>query len=171
MIVLGLGTNLGDRENNLRLALRLLTQNYEIEITHISSIYETAPFGVTDQPDFLNLTVAINTDMNPQTLLKSCLDVEEQMGRVRIQRWGPRVIDIDLLLYHDTRIDSPSLTLPHPGILQREFVIIPLHEMAPSLIMPNGKTVAAVAAEFSRNGDAVRLWKADVWDANLKRFK
>ena len=171
MIALGLGTNMGDREINLERALQLLNGQPGIEVNSISSIYETAPFGVTDQADFLNLTVTLFTSLTPQALLKACLTVEQTMGRVRTRRWGPRVIDIDILLYNDIKVATPELTLPHPGILQREFVVIPLKEMAPELILPDGRTAATVATDFSPKTGNVRLWKHVTWDAALKRFR
>ena len=170
MIVLCLGTNMGDREINLERALQLLTSRYDIEVVNVSSIYETAPFGVTDQEDFLNLTVAISTSLAPQDLLRACLAVEQAIGRVRIRRWGPRVIDIDILLYNDAIMATAELTLPHLGILQREFVVIPLKEMSPELVLPDGRTVAAAAADFHPDSKNVRLWKRIGWDAIQRRF-
>ena len=170
MIALCLGTNMGDREINLERALQLLTSRYDIEVVSISSIYETAPFGVTDQEDFLNLTVAISTSLSPQDLLQACLAVEQAIGRVRTRRWGPRVIDIDILLYNDEIMTEAELTLPHPGILQREFVVIPLKEMSPELVLPDGRTAVAAASDFHPDSKNVRLWKRIDWDAIQRRF-
>ena len=159
MIVLGLGTNVGDRQQNLARALQILKEEYEVEVKAVSSIYETAPFGVTDQADFLNMTAVIATELSPGELLKACLDVEQAMGRVRGRRWGPRIIDIDLLLYDDVNMAAPDLTLPHPGILQRGFVLIPLREIAPGLLLSDGRTVAEAAEDFSGETNSVRPWK------------
>jgi 2-amino-4-hydroxy-6-hydroxymethyldihydropteridine diphosphokinase len=164
MIVLGLGTNIGERALNLSQALHRLNKQYGIDIKAVSSIYETAPFGVTDQADFLNMVVLVETDLSPQELLQACLSVEQTMGRVRTRRWGPRVIDIDVLLYDDMILDTPELILPHPGILQRGFVIIPLRDIIPELILPDGRSVAAVAADFAGDGSEVRFWKSAQWD-------
>lgn len=158
MIVLGLGSNMGDREDNLKRALQLLNQTYGIAIQKLSSIYETAPFGDTDQADFLNLTAAVSTDLAPERLLRACLAVEQSLGRIRTRRWGPRIIDIDMLLYNDIKINDPELFLPHPGIMDRAFVLIPLAEMAPDLVLPDGRT-AAVAADCSTEASSVRLYR------------
>ena len=167
MIVLGLGTNIGEREMNLSQALQMLNEQYDIKIKAVSSIYETAPFGVTDQADFLNMTVLVETDLSPQALLQACLSVERTMGRVRTIRWGPRIIDIDVLLYNDMKLATPELILPHPGILLRDFVIIPLRDIIPELILPDGRSVAAAAADFASDGSAVRFWKSVQWDPGL----
>ena len=155
---LGVGTNLGDRMGNIRGALRKLADLPTMEVTHVSSVYETAPVGITDQPDFLNLVAAVRTSLTPPALLGALLNIENQMGRVRTERWGPRVIDLDLLLYGSERVSLPELTVPHPRLHERAFVVIPLAEIAPNLALPGDeKEVAVIADSFSREGNIRRV--------------
>ena len=132
---LGLGTNVGAREKNLREAVDLITDISGIEVTTVSSIYETEPWGYEDQNDFLNLCVELKTELTPQELLASCQEVENKMGRVRKEKWGPRVIDVDILLYDDFKIDTSKLVIPHPRMDERAFVLVPLRELNPNLII------------------------------------
>lgn len=134
----GIGSNIGDRESHIRLALKELAAQPTMEIVTASSIYETAPVGVTDQPNFLNLVVAVRTTLLPRELMDALLQIENKMGRVRTVRWGPRVIDLDLLLYGEVRIEGPELTVPHPRLRERSFVLMPLAEIAPTLVLPGG---------------------------------
>lgn len=127
-----LGTNLGDKEANLRRALELLAE-HGIEVAAVSSFIETEPYGVTDQPTFLNGVCKVRTALAPLELLRTLLAIEQEMGRVRLRRWGERNIDLDLLLYEDVRMDTPELKLPHPDMLNRDFVMVPLREIAPGL--------------------------------------
>ena len=151
---LGIGTNLGDRAGNVRTALRKLEDLPTIQLGRVSSLYESAPVGVTDQPDFLNLVAAARTSLGPLALLDALLHIENQMGRVRTQRWGPRVIDLDLLLYGGERVSLPELTVPHPRLHERAFVVIPLAEIAPALTLPGSeKKVSDIADSFSREGN------------------
>lgn len=124
---LGLGTNLGDREANLREAVRLLGELGTV--VQQSKVLETAPWGYTDQPDFLNVAVSMETALSPIDLLRAVKRIEEDMGRVPSVRYGPRLIDIDLLLYGDVTMETPELTLPHPRMKERDFVMIPLGEI------------------------------------------
>jgi len=135
---LSLGSNMGDREANVRKALDHLATNPRIRVMKVSSLYETAPIGVTDQNDFFNAVALIETDLDPTDLLDAILDIEKIVGRVRNLRWGPRVIDIDILLYDDVEINTPELTIPHPEMMNRAFVLIPLAEIAPDLELPGG---------------------------------
>ena len=148
----GLGANLGDRPANIQTALSALNSTPEIQVTQPSSLYETAPVGVTDQPDFLNMVAALRTTLPPRGLLQVFLHIENQMGRVRNLRWGPRVIDMDLLLYGDRQIHSPGLTVPHPRLRERAFALIPLAEIAPDLRLPGDeKTVADFVENLPKN--------------------
>lgn len=143
-----LGSNLGDREENLRRALELLSQN-GAEIVKISKFIETEPYGVIDQPRFLNGVCQVKTVLKPLELLRLLLAVEKEMGRVRLRHWGERNIDLDLLLYEDVIIDTEELRLPHPDMVNRDFVMLPLAEIAPELkhhVLD--KTMAELAAEF-----------------------
>jgi 2-amino-4-hydroxy-6-hydroxymethyldihydropteridine diphosphokinase len=131
-IFLGLGSNIGDRRLNLEDAIRLL--NLEVDIT--SSIYETEPVDYLNQPWFLNRVIKIKTPLNPDELLLRCQSVENTLGRKREINKGPRTIDIDLLLYNDVVLHSDFLILPHPGIPDRRFVLVPLDEIAPDFVHP-----------------------------------
>ncbi len=136
---LGLGANLGDREANIREALRKLDLLPTIDVKTVSSLIETTPVGITEQPDFLNAAAEIETTLTPHRLLEAILAVEKDLGRERTLRWGPRVIDIDILIYEDKQIKSPSLTLPHPRLTERAFALAPLAEIAPDLVVPGQK--------------------------------
>ncbi len=160
MIVLGLGSNMGDRLQNLQAALQLLEKRLAVNIVSVSNVYETAPFGVTDQPDFLNMVVMATTGLPPMELLRECLTVENLLGRVRTRRWGPRTIDIDLLIYDEIQLQLPELSLPHPGIAERGFVLIPLSDVWPDLLLGNGRRVVDMADEFLAAKPAeVKLWR------------
>ena len=153
----GLGSNLGDRQGNLRTALSELGQMPTITVTRVSSLYETAPVGVTEQPEFLNAVAALETSLPAADLLDIFLHLENKLGRVRTFRWGPRVIDLDLLLYGDAQITLPSLTVPHPRLRERAFVLVPLAEIAPEMALPGDqKTVKELANYFSSNGNIRR---------------
>ncbi len=141
---LGLGANIGHRAVNLAEAILQLTRR-GARLLRLSSVYETAPVGFTDQPDFLNMVICIVSDLPPLKMLSACLHIEQQMGRVRRQRWGPRVIDIDLLLSDGPPVRTPDLTLPHPRIAERQFVLVPLAEIAAELRLPDGRRARAAA--------------------------
>ena len=130
-----LGSNLGDKEGNLRRALELLEQR-GVEVVKTSTFICTEPYGVTDQPQFLNGVCQVRTSLAPLALLHILLAIEQEMGRVRLRHWGERNIDLDLLLYEDVVMDTPELTLPHPDMQNRDFVLLPLAEMAPEIIHP-----------------------------------
>jgi 2-amino-4-hydroxy-6-hydroxymethyldihydropteridine diphosphokinase len=134
---IGLGSNLGDREGNLRAALGRLAELGEVRV---SSFRETDPVGVTDQPRFLNAAAELSTELLPRDLLDALLAIERDLGRDRSreQRWGPRTLDLDLLLYGEEVIDEPGLAVPHPRLVERRFVLEPLYELAPDLVLPDG---------------------------------
>jgi 2-amino-4-hydroxy-6-hydroxymethyldihydropteridine diphosphokinase len=123
---LGLGSNIGEREALLIDALRQLHNHPDIQITKRSAMYETDPVGYTDQPPFLNMACRIETTLSSNALLEQVLRVERGLGRERLIRWGPRTIDIDVLLYDNLHITTPTLTVPHPRIMERAFVLVPL---------------------------------------------
>lgn len=131
---LSLGSNLGNREANLREANARLGEFGEV--ARVSSFYETEPVEVTDQPWFINCAVELRTDLPPQKLLESILEIERSMGRIRVQPKGPRVIDIDILLYAEEILRTNSLTIPHPSMHERRFVLAPLAEIAPDVRHP-----------------------------------
>lgn len=147
-IFIGLGSNLGDRIANIRAALQLMEQA-GIRVLKTSSLYETEPAG-PPQPDYLNAVCLVETPLSPENLLVALKKIEKEAGRVPRQRWGPREIDLDVLLYGDLIIETPDLSIPHKEILNRPFVLIPLLEIAPGLELPCGKQLAAFAPE----GDA-----------------
>lgn len=140
MKILGLGSNLGDRETNIVTAIKKLSEMNGIAIDKISAIYQTEPIGVKDQPEFLNAVISIITDLNPYELLRVCLDIETAMGRIRTTKWGPRSIDIDLLMFDELVLQSGKLCLPHPRMLERNFVLVPLVDIAGILPIYNGLT-------------------------------
>ena len=143
-VFLSLGSNLGDREANIRKALDLIAIIPDTHIIRVSSLYETEPVGFTDQPDFINAAVLIETGLSPDDLLHALLNAEKEMGRVRNLRWGPRVIDIDILMHDALTISSDDITLPHPRMMERAFVMAPLAEIAPDLVLPDGRTPCEV---------------------------
>lgn len=152
---IALGSNLGDRDAALREALQRLLEWVEIEA--VSSFYETEPVGYTDQPWFLNAVCIGTTDLSPRALLDVCKAIETGMGRAPGPRWGPRLIDLDLLFYDDLCLEDEALILPHPRMAERAFVLIPLAEVAPGWVHPRlGRTAAALAAEQPSTG--VRRW-------------
>ncbi|VXD10686.1 2-amino-4-hydroxy-6-hydroxymethyldihydropteridine diphosphokinase [Marinoscillum sp. 108] len=134
-IFLLLGSNLGDRMQNMQRAKDILAA-HEINISDFSAVYESAPWGDENQGWFLNMVLKIDTIHDPESLLQSCLDTEIQMGRTRLKKWGERIIDVDILYYHDVVIESPHLRIPHPGIAMRRFTLMPLVELAPHEIHP-----------------------------------
>ena len=142
----GIGSNLGDRETNLRKALELLAAESRIEVVAVSRLRETDPVGPVEQPSFLNGAVHISTELPPRELLERLLEVEQRLGPVRGERWGPRTIDLDLLVYGDEIVDEPGLTLPHPRLHERRFALEPLAELAPALVVPGRGAVQALLA-------------------------
>ncbi|HCY8110812.1 TPA: 2-amino-4-hydroxy-6-hydroxymethyldihydropteridine diphosphokinase [Staphylococcus aureus] len=136
---LGLGSNIGDRESQLNDAIKILNEYDGINVSNISPIYETAPVGYTEQPNFLNLCVEIQTTLTVLQLLECCLKAEECLHRVRKERWGPRTLDVDILLYGEEMIDLPKLSVPHPRMNERAFVLIPLNDIAANVIEPRSK--------------------------------
>lgn len=130
-----LGSNLGDAFQQLNLAVKLLEQR-GVLVIKMSSIYQTAAWGKLDQPAFLNQALLCSTELTPQDLLKICLLVEEEMGRIRHEKWAARIIDIDIILFGDLVVSSPNLQIPHPFLPQRRFSLIPLVELMPDFIHP-----------------------------------
>ncbi len=142
----GLGANLGPREVTLLRAVDLLAAEDGIEVLELSELRETAPVGVVDQPEFLNAALAIETSLAPRELLDVLLRVERELGRVREERWGPRTIDLDLLVYGDETVDEPGLRVPHPRLHERRFALEPLAELEPELQIPGlGEVSEALA--------------------------
>ena len=144
---IGLGANLGDREAALRRALELLAEQPGIEVSAVSTFRDTAPVGLLDQPRFLNAVARIETELGPRELLERLLAVERTLGRTRTgPRFGPRTIDLDLVLYGDCSLAEPGLTVPHPRLHERAFVLEPLSELDPSLVIPGLGDVKSLLA-------------------------
>ncbi len=144
---IGIGTNLGNRKQNIRKALTLLCQNFKL--LQISLPIKTKPYGDTDQANFINLVVSLQTKLSASDLLTRLLEIENEMGRIRTRHWGPRIIDLDLLFYEDTILNTSFLTLPHPDIQNRLFVLRSLNEIAPNLFHPIlKKTIKTIYQEL-----------------------
>jgi 2-amino-4-hydroxy-6-hydroxymethyldihydropteridine diphosphokinase len=138
----GLGSNLGEREALIRLALDDIARLPGTRLIRASSLYDTEPVGEVDQPNFLNAVAQTDTELTARQLLWNLLLIERRLGRVRTQRWGPRAIDLDLLLYGDLLVDEPDLQVPHPELTRRAFVLVPLVELDPLLVHPTtGETL------------------------------
>lgn len=138
----GLGSNIGDREKHLENAIEKLREADGIDVTKVSSIYETDPVGFIDQDDFLNAVVEVDTALAPLDFLGATKRIEIELKRVKGRHWGPRVIDLDILLYDDTTFAEPHLNLPHPEVKNRAFVLVPLVEIAPEKRLPSGERVS-----------------------------
>ncbi len=154
-IGLRLGSNIGDARENINEALRLLRASDVIEITKISSIYRTAPWGYKDQAPFANACALGRTELDPERLLAAVKTIEAEMGRTKTVRWGPRLIDIDILFYGTQSLVSDSLVLPHKELFNRAFVLVPLAEIAPHLVL-GGRPVAEAAAAIAH--DDIKKW-------------
>ena len=133
---IGIGSNIGERERNLNCAIEMLNLAYEVEVTAVSSFINTTPIGYKEQPDFLNAAVEMITTLSAQKLLLVCQEIEKNLKRERIIRWGPRTIDLDILLYGDLILNEDNFTIPHPRMHEREFVLKPLTEIAPQAFHP-----------------------------------
>lgn len=142
---IGLGSNVGDKRANIARAIDLLTADGAVRLVARSRDYSSAPWGVLDQDWFVNAVITVATALAPHALLHRCQDVENTMGRVRQLKWGPRLIDVDVLTYRDETIDTPDLKVPHPFIAARGFVMVPLAEVAPQLSV-NGQALEQLIA-------------------------
>ena len=150
---LGLGGNLGDPQAAMASALQNIDASSGIAVRAVSSLYRTPPWGKIDQPDFLNAVARVETRLEPRALLDACLAAETALKRVRAERWGPRVIDIDVLWFEGRQIDAPGLQIPHPRMLERAFVMAPLAEIAPELVL-DGRAATAIAGALDCSGIA-----------------
>ncbi|HLF04663.1 MAG TPA: 2-amino-4-hydroxy-6-hydroxymethyldihydropteridine diphosphokinase [Dehalococcoidia bacterium] len=169
-VYLGLGSNLGDRADNLAQAIRRLGQpspqaGAELALPLLrplraSSVYETAPWGYADQPAFLNCVLEAETGLAPLALLALGQRVERELGRQPTFRYGPRLVDVDILLYGDLVLDLPQLQVPHPRMAQRAFVLVPLAELAPELVHPTLRLTIAELARRVDGKEGVKLWSA-----------
>jgi 2-amino-4-hydroxy-6-hydroxymethyldihydropteridine diphosphokinase len=150
-VFLSLGGNLGDPRKSMASALRLLADDASVDVVAVSSLYRTPPWGKLDQPDFLNAAAELSTSLSPHDLLDLCLGTEKKLKRVREERWGPRLIDIDILVFGDRVIQETGLEVPHPRMLERAFVLAPLDEIAPNLSV-DGKSVSERLATVDTAG-------------------
>ncbi|SMC80898.1 2-amino-4-hydroxy-6-hydroxymethyldihydropteridine diphosphokinase [Rhizobium sp. RU36D] len=160
---LGLGGNIGDPVSAMARALTTIDGREDCRVTAVSRLYRTPPWGKTDQADFFNSCALIKTRLEPQALLRLCLDIERDMKRVRDERWGPRTIDIDVLTYGEIEFAADDLQIPHPRMLQRGFVLMPLADIGREIVV-QGKTVAAWLEEADVKGietvdDATDWWR------------
>ncbi|WP_342513972.1 2-amino-4-hydroxy-6-hydroxymethyldihydropteridine diphosphokinase [Sporosarcina sp. FSL K6-1522] len=154
---LSIGSNIGDRLDHLVEAVRALDVRDDVRVLAVSSVYETAPVGYTDQADFLNIAVGVETTLDAYELLAACQEVEQALGRVRTVRWGPRTVDLDILLYDNDNVVAENLIVPHMRMHERAFVLIPLLEIAPMVVHP--KTGKLYAKEIAAQDRGVMLWK------------
>ncbi|MBM7580678.1 2-amino-4-hydroxy-6-hydroxymethyldihydropteridine diphosphokinase [Jeotgalibacillus terrae] len=166
---LSLGSNIGDAKRNLQEAVKMLDASPSIEVTKVSSIYETDPVGFTDQQVFLNIAAEVKTELSAEGLLDEAQGVEQSLGRERKIHWGPRTIDLDILLYDTDNIQSERLTVPHPYMHERSFVLVPLNEIAAGAVHPvSGKSVRELLSHTGSEG--VRLWKETVYQDKQSFF-
>ena len=147
-----LGANLGDPAATILAAFAALANLQESRVVHSSSLYHTAPVGITEQPEFVNAVAELETTLAPEALLDALFDIEERFGRIRAEKNGPRTLDLDLLLFNDQLIELPRLSLPHPRLHLRAFVLQPLAEIAPNLSIPGRGTVAAWLPAVANQG-------------------
>jgi len=143
----GLGANLGNREEALEQAVSLLEAEERVDVLAVSALRETDPVGVLDQPRFLNGAAVVETTLSAREFLDTLLAIERSLGRVRVERWGPRIVDLDLLVYSDEIVDEPGLRVPHPRLHERRFALEPLVELDPELVIPGrGRASELLAA-------------------------
>lgn len=158
-VFIGLGSNIGDRKKNIEVAMRLLDAPPDIKVEKGSSLYTTEPIGYVGQDWFLNSVVEVSTLLSPKDLLHRCQAIEEQMGRVRTMLWGPRTIDLDILLYGEEIIEDDELIIPHPNMHKRGFVLVPLAEIAPEVIHPKLNKKASELLRQLKDGHKVEVYK------------
>lgn len=147
-VYIALGSNLEHPQAQLTAALQALNALSDSRLTMVSSFYQSKPLGPQDQPDYVNAVACLETSLAPLALLDELQRIEHEQGRVRLRRWGERTLDLDILLYADHIIQSERLTVPHYDMRQREFVIIPLTEIAPHLVLPNGQSIQTLVQKF-----------------------
>ncbi|HWL25041.1 MAG TPA: 2-amino-4-hydroxy-6-hydroxymethyldihydropteridine diphosphokinase [Ureibacillus sp.] len=157
-VYLSLGTNIGDREKNLRQAVKMLQEKFE-SVQSVSSIYETAPVGYVDQPSFLNIVVFIETTYSALDCLNRCQSIENELGRVRMIRWGPRIIDLDILLFNNENIEVENLIVPHPRMFERAFVLVPLLEIAEEPLSSQLLLAREKLDTMDLNKEGITIWK------------
>lgn len=158
-VYIAIGSNLNDPVQQAKDAIQALKTLPKSEFLTVSSLYSSTPMGPQDQPEYINAVAVLNTELTPLELLDCTQAIEQEQGRVRkAERWGPRTLDLDILLYGDEMIDSERLTVPHYGMKQREFVLYPLAEIAPNLQLPDGTELNQLLQSVERNG--LRIWQS-----------
>jgi 2-amino-4-hydroxy-6-hydroxymethyldihydropteridine diphosphokinase len=150
---------MGDRYRNLVDAIHLLKEEVDISLVKSSSIYETVPVGYTDQDDFLNMVISIRTTLTPYELLEVCLRIEKDLGRKREIKWGPRIIDLDILLYNQENIEAENLVVPHPRMHERAFVMAPLLEIDSSISIASQEKSVKDYYKMNAEKEGIRIWK------------
>lgn len=149
--IIALGSNLGDKVGNIDTAIRLLGEGSGVRLVRRSRNFTTEPWGKTDQDTFVNACISVATKLSPRALLERCQEIERHMGRVQTEKWGPRLIDLDLLVYGDQTIQEPDFVLPHPHIGERAFVLAPLMDIAPDLVL-GGRSIRTRHAAIDLSG-------------------
>jgi 2-amino-4-hydroxy-6-hydroxymethyldihydropteridine diphosphokinase len=158
-VFIGVGSNQGDKQQTIRSALELLCRHPQILFQRMSSLYRTEPVGFTEQDWFVNGALCVTTELEAEAMLDATMEIEQTLGRVRATQWGPRTIDLDLLFYGSLRLESLRLTLPHPRLHERRFVLTPLVEIAPDWVHPVlGRSMRELLAGLSPEGQNVQLW-------------
>jgi 2-amino-4-hydroxy-6-hydroxymethyldihydropteridine diphosphokinase len=156
---IGLGSNMGDRYQFLIQATNLLDNHPNIALVNVSSIYETEPVGYEEQDLFLNMVAEVKTDLTAEELLAVCNRIEQKLGRKREIKWGPRTIDLDILLFNQENIETEKLVIPHPRMLERTFVMVPLLEIRPNIVFPGPNQSEFLCHNQLPNTEGVRIWK------------
>ncbi|MBP2002732.1 2-amino-4-hydroxy-6-hydroxymethyldihydropteridine diphosphokinase [Paenibacillus shirakamiensis] len=167
---IALGANLGDREHTLLEAIERLNDHPCVTVLRCSNLYETEPVGYLDQPNFVNMAIAVSTNLSPEELLKVMLQIELDLGRERHIRWGPRTVDLDLLWVDGMSLDTPFLTLPHPRMMERAFVIVPLHDIVSSLDTTGLYPLVKELIETGIGKEGIFLWKTCSWPNAFEHF-
>ena len=169
IVYIGIGSNEGDRLNNIKKSISFISQLEDCEVEAVSSLYETSPFGNLNQQNFFNAVLKISTSLNPIQLFHKLKEIEQKLGRVQHEKWGPRKIDLDILFYNDLIFSDEIITLPHKGIIYRDFVMIPLIEINPGIIHPvfNKKVSEFISGLASTNIISKRAEKLFMEEKNL----
>ena len=160
---LALGSNLGERHDHLTRAIDAIHAIPEITVNALSNVYETDPVGFEDQPAFLNMVIRVKTGLSPDELLRRTLAIEQELGRVRTIRWGPRLIDIDILFYDDWKVSLPDLQIPHPAMVERAFVLIPLRDIWGEAPLPVFQKPIHYYLDHNHEEKGVRQWGTLDW--------
>lgn len=155
---IALGSNIAPRETYLQQAIQMLSEHEEIKLNQVSTVYETEPVGYENQDQFLNLVAEVETSLDPMELLRICQKIEQDLGRKRIIRWGPRTVDLDILLYSTENMNVEELILPHPRMHERAFVLVPLAEIAPELLLKDKRVQEWLDTLPAQDVQGIRSW-------------